>query len=142
VLAQDRRDVGLRQVEAQRLHRDLELMIIDPAVLVQVEQRERLVDLLALVLRQLRRRGALLRLLRLLCLPVLWSRRRAATEGVRWPAGAEVRRLRACCWVAAGGPVEACCVGSRGKVGLVRGHFERTRGMIEMWDGLRWSLRC
>ena len=139
MVAQEGGDVGLGHVEAQRLHGHLELVVVDPPVLVQVEQRERLVDLLALVLRQLRRcvgrRRCCCR-----CGAVAWACCGGAAEGVGWAAAAaEERGLRACGCVAARRPVEARCVGSRGEVGLVRGHFEWTRGMIEMWDGLRWS---
>jgi hypothetical protein len=56
VVAEQLQDLRLLEVEAERAHGDLELVIVDGAVLVRIKELERLLDLLLLLVRQLRPR--------------------------------------------------------------------------------------
>ena len=53
MIAEDLEDLGLLEVEAEGTHRDLELVVIDTAVFVCVEELKRLFDLLFLLVGEL-----------------------------------------------------------------------------------------
>ena len=56
VVAEYLQDFGLLEVKAKSPHSDLELVVIDTPILVGVEQFERLLDFLLLLVRELRSR--------------------------------------------------------------------------------------